>query len=153
MIFSPKTDGSVKWGIGPQVSLDTSTSSRTAGAGWGYGVAGVLFGGAGNFCLGLVGMYHWGQGDFEAGTLQPIIIYAFPNKPGYWMGYNNALTYNRKASSGNKWQVPLGLTVRRTLLLKSGNGLDLSIGAYNIVAPVDQGSDWQLKFGISYMLN
>jgi len=153
MFFSPKTDGSVKWGIGPQVSVKTRTSDRVAGAGWGYGVAGVLFGGVGNLSMGLVAMYHWGEDDFEVGTLQPIIMYAFPNKPGYYMGYNNALTYNRKATSGNKWQVPLGLTFGRTLLLGSGNGLDLSVGVYDIVAPVDNGSDWQLKFGISYLLN
>lgn len=153
MFFSPKTEGGIKWGIGPQVSLDTSTSDRVAGAGWGYGVAGVLFGGFGNVSLGLLAMYHWGEDDFEVGTLQPIVMYAFPEMPGYYIGYNNALTYNRKAGSGNKWQVPLGLTFGRTLLLGSGNGLDLSVGVYNIVEPVDSGSDWQLKFGISYLLN
>jgi len=48
MFFSPKSDSVWKWGAGPQVSLDTSTSERVAGPGWGYGVAGVFFGGVGN---------------------------------------------------------------------------------------------------------
>jgi hypothetical protein len=59
MFFSPKSDATWKWGIGPQVSLNTSTTARVAGPGWGYGVAGVLFGGVGDFALGTVAMYHW----------------------------------------------------------------------------------------------
>ena len=46
--FSPKSDGSVEWGIKPQVSVKTRTSERQAGPGWGAGIAGVIFGGAGN---------------------------------------------------------------------------------------------------------
>jgi hypothetical protein len=47
-ILSPKSDSSLKWGIGPQVSLRTRSSDRQAGPGWGGGVAAVVFGGAGN---------------------------------------------------------------------------------------------------------
>ena len=153
MFFSPKSDSAWKWGIGPQVSLDTATSDRVAGAGWGYGLAGVIFGGAGNFALGVVAMYHLGESDFEVGTIQPIIMYNFPDKPGVYLGYNNALTFNPKATSGNKWQIPLGLTLGRTLLLKNGDGLDLNIGAYSLAKDVDGGHDAQLKFGISYYFN
>jgi hypothetical protein len=153
MFFSPKTDGTWKWGIGPQVSLNTATSDRVAGPGWGYGVAGVVFGGVGNFALGVVAMYHLGESDFEVGTIQPIVMYNFPSKPGVYLGYNNAINFNPKATSGNKWQVPLGLTFGRTLMLKNGDGLDLSIGAYDLAKGVDGGHDAQLKFGISYFFN
>lgn len=153
MFFSPKSDSAWKWGIGPQVSLDTATSDRVAGPGWGYGLAGVIFGGAGNFALGIVAMYHLGEDDFKVGTIQPIIMYNFPKSPGVYLGYNNALTYNPKATSGNKWQVPIGLTFGRTLMLRNGDGLDLSIGAYDLAKGVDGGHDAQLKFGISYYYN
>lgn len=153
MFFSPKSDSAWKWGIGPQVSLDTATNVRVAGAGWGYGVAGVVFGGVGNFAIGAVGMYHLGEGDFEVGTLQPILLYNFPNVPGLYLGYNNALTYNPTADSGNKWQVPLGLTFGRTMMLGSGDGLDLSLGFYSMAKRPDGGHDAQLKFGISYYFN
>ena len=153
MFFSPKSDATWKWGIGPQVSLDTSTSERVAGPGWGYGVAGVIFGGVGNFAIGMVGMYHWGEANFEVGTMQPILMYNFPNAPGYYLGYNNAVTYTPKADSGNKWQVPLGLTFGRTILLGSGDGLDLSVGAYGLPKGPDGGHDAQLKLGVSYFFN
>jgi len=153
VFFSPKSDAAWKWGIGPQVSLKTRTSDRVAGAGWGGGLAGVVFGGVGNFALGVVAMQHWGQDDFEVATVQPIVYYNFASKPGYYLGYNNSLTYNRKASSGNKWQVPLGLTFGRTLLMGNGDGLDLSIGAYDLAKSPEGGHSWQLKFGISVFFN
>ena len=151
--FAPYTDSDWKWGIGPQVSLDTASTSRVAGAGWGYGAAAVLFGGVGDVAIGLIGMYHWGEDDFEVGTIQPIVLYNFPSKPGMYLGYNNSITYNRTATSGNKWQVPLGLTFGKTLLLGSGDGLDLSVGVYDVTVDVDKGTAWQMKFGVSYFFN
>ena len=153
VFFSPKSDAAWKWGIGPQVSLKTSTSDRLDGAGWGAGLAGVVFGGVGDFALGVVAMQHWGEDDFEVATIQPIIMYNFPGMPGYYLGYNNSLTYNRKATSGNKWQVPLGLTFGRTLLMGNGDGLDLSIGVYDLPKSPEGSSSWQLKFGISVFFN
>ena len=153
MFFSPKSDAAWKWGVGPQVSLDTSTSSRVAGPGWGYGAVGVVFGGIGDMALGVIGMYHWGERDFEIGTVQLIALYNFPNAPGYSLGYNNSLTYNPKATSGNKWQVPLGLTFGRMIMLGNGDGLDLNIGAYDLTKSPDGGHSWQFKFGISYFFN
>ena len=153
MFFSPKSDSTWKWGIGPQVSLDTSSSERLAGPGWGYGIAGVLFGGVGNFAIGAIAMYHLGENDFEVGTIQPMVLYNFPNSPGLYLGYNNAINYTPKATSGNKWQVPLGLTLGKSFLLGSGDGMDLSLGAYGLNKSPDGASDWQLKFGISYFFN
>lgn len=39
--FSPKSDGNVKWGIGPQVSLKTRSSDRRSGLGRGRGCSGL----------------------------------------------------------------------------------------------------------------
>lgn len=153
VFFSPKSDAAWKWGIGPQVSLKTATSDRVAGAGWGAGLAGVVFGGVGNFAIGTLLMYHWGEDNYEMGTIQPIVLYNFPNLPGVYLGYNNSWTYNAKATSGNKWMVPIGLTFGRTLLLGNGDGLDLSVGAYDVSEQPEGASNWQLKFGISYLFN
>ncbi len=148
--FSPKGDGSIKWGIGPQVSLRTRTSDRVAGPGWGGGVAAVIFGGAGNWALGAIGMQHWGEDDYSVGTLQLIAMYNFESTPGMYLGYNNSMTFNWEASSGNKVTVPLGATFGRTLPLSGGAGIDLSVGAYRLVERPTNAPQWQLKFGISY---
>ena len=150
---SPKTKGSVKWGIGPQISLKTRTSDRQAGPGWGGGLAGVVFGGVGNWSLGAVAFQHWGTEDnFNMASLQPIVIYNLESIPAAYIGYNNALIYNWEADS-NKLTLPVGLTIGRTLLLSNGDGLDLSIGAYDLVKRPKDGPEWQLKFGVSYFFN
>ena len=149
-IFSPKGDGSIKWGIGPQVSIKTHTSDRVAGPGWGGGVVAVIFGGAGNWALGAIGMQHWGEDDYSVGTLQLTAMYNFESTPGMYLGYNNAMAFNWEASSGNTLTLPLGLTFGRTLPLGGGAGIDLSVGVYNLVEQPTNAPQWQLKFGISY---
>ena len=151
--FSPKSDATWKWGIGPQVSLRTRTGDRQAGPGWGAGVAAVVFGGVGNWALGTIGMQHWGQDDYSVGTLQVIAMYNFESMPGTYLGYNNSITYNWEADSGNKLTLPLGVTFGRTLLLGNGDGLDLNIGAYKLSERPENASEWQAKFGVSYYFN
>lgn len=151
--FSPKATEGFKWGVGPQVSLRTRTSERQAGPGWGGGLAGVIFGGTGNWALGAIASQHWGQEDFSLATVQPIILYNFEKLPGAYVGYNNSMSYNWKAGSGDKFTLPLGLTAGRTILLGNGDGLDLSIGAYSLAVRPDEGPVWQFKFGISYFFN
>jgi len=151
LFFSPKTDASVKWGVGPQVSLKTHTSDRTAGPGWGGGLAGVIFASAGQWSLGTVAMQHWGdKGAYSILTVQPIVIYLIKALPGVYVGYNNAITYDWKATSGNALTLPLGLTFGKTLVVGEGDGLDLSVGVYPLAARPDNAPRWQLKFGISY---
>jgi hypothetical protein len=151
--FSPKSDSSIKWGVGPQVSVKSQSSDRQAGPGWGAGLAGVIFGGAGNWALGMVAFQHWGEKDFSLASLNPIAIYNMESIPGAYIGYNNAINYNWNADSGEKLTFPLGLTIGRTMLLSSGNGLDVSAGLYDLVEHPTDGSEWQFKFGISYFFN
>jgi len=80
-------------------------------------------------------------------------MYNFPNSPGAYIGYNNAITFNWEAASSNKVTLPLGLTYGKTMLLGSGNGLDLNIGAYSLVERPDNAPEWQLKIGASYYFN
>ena len=152
--FNPKTDAKWKWGVGPQVSLKTRTSSRQAGPGWGAGAAGIVFGGVGNWGLGAIVMQHWGdEDDFSQASTQLIALYNFESIPGAYIGYNNLITYNWKASSGNELTLPIGLTIGKTFLVNGTDGLDLLIGAYKIVERPEGAPDWQLKFGISYFFN
>ena len=150
--FSPKAEGSFKWGIGPQVSLKTHTSERTAGPGWGGGLAGVVFGGSGQWSYGGIVMQHWGENDFSVLTVQPIAMYMLKSLPGGYIGYNNSLTYNWNADS-DPWMVPLGLTFGKAVVLESGDFMDLSVGAYPLVVRPDGAPSWQLKLGISYFFD
>lgn len=149
--WSPKTDAGIKWGIGPQISLKTRTSERVGGPGWGTGISGVFFGSVGELSYGALINHHWGEENYNVTSLQPMIYYNFQGIPGAYFGYSNTITYSWKADSGDRWQVPLGLMVGRTFPIGgNGDGLDLSLGAYQFVAKPQGGADWQIKFGISW---
>lgn len=151
LFWTPKTDADIKWGIGPQVSLRTRTSERVGGPGWGAGISGVFFGFAGELSYGALVNHHWGEDNYNVTTVQPIAFYNIAAIPGTYIGYNNVVTYSWKADSGDRWQVPLGLTVGRTIGVGSkGDALDLSLGAYSLVAKPEGGADWQLKLGLSW---
>ena len=153
LFISPRSDSAIKWGIGPQVSLPTHSNDRVKGPGWGAGLAGVIVGGSGNWAYSALLGQHWGEDDFELATIQPGIWWNSPTIPGLAIGYSNTITYNWNADSGQRWNIPLGVTVGRTLALDSGNGLDLNIGLYNMVERPDSSPEWQIKLGISWLFN
>ena len=107
----------------------------------------------GSFALGTIANQHWGDDKFSLLTVQPISLYNFESISGAYLGYNNSIAYNWNADSGEELTLPMGLTIERTLLLGNGDGLDLSIGAYDLVERPDEGLEWQFKFGISYFFN
>ena len=147
--FVPQTDSAIKFGFGPQVSMRTRTDEAVAGPGWGIGAAAVAFGFAGDLSYGAIVAHHWGQDDFNLTTLQPIMFYNLKLFGGSYIGYNNSITYNWKAASGSRWQVPLGLTVGKTFLFDSGYALDLSLGGYGLVERPKGGADAQFKFALN----
>lgn len=153
LFWTPKSESDIKWGVGPQVSVRTRTTKRVGGPGWGGGLSGVVFGFAGELAYGALVSHHWGQDDYSVSSIQPIVYYNISALPGSYVGFNNTITYNWNADSGDRWQVPLGLTVGRTIAIgDKGDALDLSLGAYSLVEKPAGGADWQLKFGISWFL-
>jgi len=149
--FVPKTKNKLKFGFGPQISLRTRTDSAVGGPGWGAGGAAVAFGFAGNLAYGGILGHHWGQDDFELTTVQPIAMYNLDLFGGSYVGYNNSITYSWNAKPGDRWQVPLGLTVGKTFSFEGGHALDASVGGYALVARPGGGADSQFKFGVSWI--
>jgi hypothetical protein len=134
------------------VSLKTRTSDRQAGPGWGAGVGGVVFGSAGQLSYGALVAQHWGD-DFSLLTVQPIVVYLVKSLPGAYLGYNNSMTYDWKASEGNAFTLPLGLTFGKAVVGESGDFWDLSVGVYPLAVRPERAAKWQLKLGVSYFFN
>jgi hypothetical protein len=65
--------------------------------------------------------------------------------------------FSPKSDGSVKWgqafTMPLGLTFGKTIVLGSGDFIDLSIGGYPLVARPDGAARWQLKLGFSYFFN
>ena len=147
--FAPKLDSSIKWGLGPQVSVRSRTNKAVGGPGWGAGFSGVFFGNAGPIAYGAVAGQHWGQNGFSVLSLQPILLFNLESLPGAYFGYNNTIAVDWQQKGKNRLTVPLGLTVGRTVPVGEGTALDLSVGAYALAARPTGAASWQLKFGVS----
>ncbi|QKX18057.1 hypothetical protein [Microbulbifer sp. YPW1] len=149
--FVPKTESEIKFGFGPQISLRTRSDDVLAGPGWGGGVAGIVFGSAGKIAYGGILGHHWGQDDFNLTTIRPILIYNADAFGGSYIGYINSVNYDWSApNSSSAWQTPLGLTVGKTFILKSGHMIDFNLGGYKVVDAPTGGADKQLKIGFSF---
>ncbi|NKB88505.1 MAG: hypothetical protein GKS06_09815 [Acidobacteria bacterium] len=153
MFVAPKSRGSWKWGVGPQLSLKTHTTGDLRGAGWGAGPVGVIVGGFGpnvSFA-GILGQL-WGQNGFSTTLIQPNVFYNFPGVPGLAIGYNGAITIDHSIEEGSKVQLPIGFVVGRTTDLGRGYGLDMSIGPYVYPVKPTGGPEWSLKFGLTLLM-
>ena len=149
--FSPKSDSAWKWGAGPVISWHTRTDDKLSGPGWGAGPAAVLVGNlTEEISVALIGTHLWGKQDgFSTSVIQPMIYYNLPN--AWAIGYNNSISYNWKAASGDAWTLPLGLVVSKTLDMGDGHGLELNLGPYwNVVHP-DNSADFVIKFGATWL--
>lgn len=153
LFFAPYVDSDWKWGVGPQISLNTHTTSALKGPEWGAGLAGIVTGSISEDVAfaGIVG-HHWGfDGEFSTTTIQPMFYYNIASNPGAVIMYNAATTIDWKASSGNQWTVPLGLAYGKTFVTASGGGFDVNIGPYyNVVRP-DGAARWSLRFGLNWI--
>ena len=150
--FSPKSKGTWKWGAGPQFSLGTATDSAVAGPGWGVGVGAVVVGGAGDFSFAFLIAQHWGESSFSVASVQPMVYYNPPSMPGFSINYNNTVALDWKSAEGREWTIPLGLSVSQAFQIGRGHGLELSLGAYGMVARPEGAPSWQLKIGINWLI-
>jgi hypothetical protein len=92
----------------------------------------------------------WGQQDgFSLSLLQPMIFYNLPN--AWTIHYNNIISYDWNASSGNEWTVPLGLGVSKTFALKSGIGIEPVLGYYYNVERPQGAAEQAIKWAVSIL--
>lgn len=149
--YAPKPSGNISLGAGLQASLPTRTKSSLAGAGWGAGPAGVIFGQSGDLSWGGVLAHMWGEDSFSTTILQPILTYGVGQ--GWYVGYNNVMSYNWKAENNDEaWTVPLGLMAGRTIVTdeETGTAIDVSLGYYTLNRKPSGGPDQQFKLGLNF---
>ena len=137
-MFPTATDdalGSDQWALGPAVAIGYKTKKITA----------VLF-----------PNYFWKVGssgqddataDINQGTMLYMVNYMLPD--AWQIGMNPTISYNNQASSGNKWNVPVGFYVGKTI--KVGK-LPINIKAgieYSVISPDAFGKRTVFRFEIT----
>ena len=153
LVFVPKAkDGSKwMWGAGPTFIFPTATNDDLGAEKWQAGPSAALIYKTKKLTTGTFGQYWWdfaGWGD-ESTSGGSVLYLFFYNLPKAWqIGTNPTITYNHKADSDNKWNVPIGLTLAKTtkigkLPIKFQFG-----GQYSVVHEEDYGTRWQIKLNI-----
>ena len=85
--------------------------------------------------------------DISRGSLLYSFTYNLPN--AWQVGTNPTITYNDRATSGNKWNVPVGLFVGRTVSIGK-TPVNIRVNAeYSVVSEDTFGKRFVLRFQIT----
>jgi hypothetical protein len=145
--LSPRKPGAIIWGFGPSFTLPTSSDSILGSGKWGTGPAAVVLTMHGPWVVGTRINNEWsvgGWGDKEINQMwiQPFIHYNLSD--GWYIATLPSITANWKASSDNRWTVPLGGGVGKNWKLAKGGSIDGQLQAFYNVERPDGAADWQL---------
>ena len=145
--------GEMVGGLGPTWTFPTSTDDALGSEKWEVGPAAIAVWKNEKITLGVFPQYWWSfasrDSDRDATSHGSFLYFMFYNLPNAWqIGFNPTITYNDKASSGNKWNVPIGLVVAKTIRIGK-MPVKFQFGAeYSVVSQDDFGTEWRIKLNI-----
>ena len=120
-VIAPPT-GKLILGVGPAFLFPTSTDDAFGRSQWGMGPAAVLGYRTEKAIFGAFGQYYFGtgwHGDRELGeqdaSYMNLLYFASLDLGNAWqVGFSPTITYDHRAPSGNRWNVPVGLMASKT---------------------------------------
>ena len=123
-VIAPPT-GNVIFGVGPAFLFPTASDDAFGRRQWGVGPAAVLGYRAPKATFGAFGQYYFGtgwHGHREPGerdaSYMNLLYFASVDLADAWqVGFSPTITYDHRASAGNRWNVPVGLMVSKTALV------------------------------------
>jgi hypothetical protein len=148
MMVSPPS-GNWLLALGPTWLIPTATQDEFGQQQWGVGPAFIIGYHTKDWVGGIFPQYTWGiGGGNDASYLNLLYFFAY-NLPDAWqIGFNPTIRYNDNASSGNKWNVPVGLYVAKTTKIgKKPVKLQLGI-QYSVVSEDDFGQVALVKLNV-----
>jgi len=154
LLVNPPT-GNWLLGLGPNILIPSSSSDAFGRQQWGIGPTGILGYKTKDWVAGVFPQYYFGigsrgdQGSKPDASFMNLLYFGFYNLPDAWqIGFNPTITYDNKASSGNRWNVPIGLVVAKTTKIAS-MPVKFQFGLeYSVVSQDDFGTRFQVKLNI-----
>ena len=155
VFFSPNSSGNLTWGIGPALTMPTSSNPEILGSGkWSIGPTGVLFYATGKWTMGLVASQTWSfAGDDDRDDVNFFFAQWFLNYNmgnGWAIGSAPIITANWEAESGQEWTIPWGLQVSKVLKF-GGQPVNLLMGYYTNSKHPDNGPEGQVRFQLNLL--
>lgn len=154
LLFSPvpKPGEAFSVGFGPTFQFPSHTSTDLGTDTWEAGPAAVVTHKTKKTTIGVLAQYWWSyqeSGNTPNTSHGSVLPFFYYNLPDAWqIGFNPTITYNDKATSGNQWNVPVGITVAKmskvcTQPVKFQLGVE-----YAVQRQDDFGPEWRLKLNI-----
>jgi hypothetical protein len=119
MLISPPVKSWIL-GAGPTWLFPTATKDEFGRQQWGVGPAVVVGHYTEKVTMGVFPQYFFGtgsrgrRGDVADASYMNLLYFMSYNLPNAWqIGFSPIVTYDRRARSGNKWNVPVGVTVSK----------------------------------------
>jgi hypothetical protein len=155
MLVAPPT-GHWLLGAGPAWLLPTSTEDDFGRQQWGVGPAAVFGYMNKRMTVGAFPQYYFGIGSrsdrnssVPDASYMNLLYFLFFNLPDAWqIGMNPTISYDYRAGSGNRWNVPVGLVVAKTLRV-GPVPIKFQLGVeYSVVSQDDFGQRAQVKLNM-----
>jgi hypothetical protein len=154
LLVSPPT-GNWLLGVGPTWLLPTATRTQFGRQQWGAGPAFVAGYKAKDWIAGVFPQYTWRIAGWnskdtpDASYLSILYFFAYSLPNSWQIGLNPTINYDAKATSDNRWNVPVGLFVSKTTKVgKVPVKYVLSI-EYSVVSQSAFGQRAQVKLDIT----
>jgi hypothetical protein len=151
-LFSPRKS-ELLWGLGPTFIIPTTTRDELSQRKYAIGPAGVLLKTTKNWVFGIFPQYWWSvsgsnrRREVSQANIQYFLWRSLGN--GWQVGTAPNITYNRKNSGADAWQVPIGLGVQK--VHKFGKmPVRFTLETQYFVKHTDGfGPRWNLRFAIT----
>jgi hypothetical protein len=142
-------------GLGPNFEFPTATIDAIGREQFSAGPAGLLGYKTKDITTGFLAQYFFGigsigdQADKPDASHMSLIYFFYYNLPDAWqVGFNPTMSYDNKATRGNHWNIPIGLTVAKTtkvgkMPVKFQFGIE-----YSVVSQDDFGQRLLIKLNV-----
>jgi hypothetical protein len=154
LLYSKEPAAGQKWSFGGGPTFQFPTHSGGLGTDtWEAGPAAVAIYKTDKVTAGTLVQYWWNYAedgsDVDDTSHGSALYFYYYNLPDAWqIGTNPTITYNNEAASDNKWNVPIGLTVAKTV--KFGKlPVKFQLGVQkSVIRQEALGQDFQVKLNI-----
>jgi len=155
LLIAPQMDNWI-FAIGPTLNMPTSTNDALGRQQWALGPALGVGYKTDAWILGAFPQYFWKIGsrgdknnEVKDASYMSFLWWGYLNLPNAWqVGTNPTITYDHQAESGNRWNVPIGITVAKTVSI-GGRPVKFQVGAeYSVVSQDDWGKRMNFKLNI-----
>jgi hypothetical protein len=154
MMLTPPA-GNWMLGLGPTWLFPTATEDAFGREQFGVGPSAIFGYKTKKFVVGVQPQYFFKIGSIGNQANKPdasfmnLLYFGFLNLPEAWqVGFNPVITYDDKATKGNKWNVPIGLDVSKTTAI-AGKPVKFQFGLeYSVVSQDDFGKRFMIKLNV-----